>query len=446
MTIYEECRLLKKTIIDSVFEKMAHPRQAKFLQNPKYQGDPRWIEECQSIYITSARYQNEWFYNTFKTVVTETYNNKSQKYNFFAGDIFLAILYGLKTKGDYFKSIKLSGELDTRMEDLNEMIGEAENPFFTRTMFHSNQIIKTPFVPPSIQDIMTNNIRWSTPKQDGEYRLLYIDYAFANSIANGENDNTVIGCMRGYLDKEKGVLLRGTDYVTTHESSDTNGTDRLIRELFWWYQCDYIVLDLRNGGETNYNHLTEGWVHPELPQNLWNPHGFTVCEELDLQVVQNAKIEDLRKRTIDPQAIPCIIPIIGTDEFNSAMWLDLQKRLRNSDIGFLIDSTEFEENFDEYNYTEDERLKIRLPFVQTSLLVNEAVNLSQEWRSGKVRLTEPRTGTKDRIVALGYGNYIMTLLETKLLVQNNQGSDYNDDDWSFLAGDTSPSYGYYYPY
>ena len=243
MTIYEECRLLKKTIIDSVFEKMAHPRQAKFLQNPKYQGDPRWIEECQSIYITSARYQNEWFYNTFKTVVTETYNNKSQKYNFFAGDIFLAIIYGLKTKGDYFKSIKLSGELDTRMEDLNEMIGEAENPFFTRTMFHSNQIIKTPFVPPSIQDIMTNNIKWSTPQQDGEYRLLYIDYAFANSIANGENDNTVIGCMRGYLDKEKGVLLRGTDYVTTHESSDTNGTDRLIRELFWWYQCDYIVLD-----------------------------------------------------------------------------------------------------------------------------------------------------------------------------------------------------------
>ena len=31
-----------------------------FLTNPKYAGDKRWIEECQSIYITSARFKNEW--------------------------------------------------------------------------------------------------------------------------------------------------------------------------------------------------------------------------------------------------------------------------------------------------------------------------------------------------------------------------------------------------
>lgn len=60
LLIYEECRLLKKGIIDSVFEKMAHPRQAKFLENPVYANDKRWLEECQSIYITSARYKFEW--------------------------------------------------------------------------------------------------------------------------------------------------------------------------------------------------------------------------------------------------------------------------------------------------------------------------------------------------------------------------------------------------
>ena len=54
LNIYEECRLLKKGTIDSVFEKMAHPRQAMFMNDPKYSGDERWIEECQSVYITSA--------------------------------------------------------------------------------------------------------------------------------------------------------------------------------------------------------------------------------------------------------------------------------------------------------------------------------------------------------------------------------------------------------
>ena len=57
---------MKKGIIDSVFEKMAHPRQAKYLDNPVYANDPRWLEECKSIYITSARYKYEWFWNTFK--------------------------------------------------------------------------------------------------------------------------------------------------------------------------------------------------------------------------------------------------------------------------------------------------------------------------------------------------------------------------------------------
>ena len=62
MLIYEECRLLKKTVIDSVFEPMAHPRQAKFITNPEHPeyASSRWKEECQSIYITSARFKFEW--------------------------------------------------------------------------------------------------------------------------------------------------------------------------------------------------------------------------------------------------------------------------------------------------------------------------------------------------------------------------------------------------
>lgn len=66
LLIYEECRLLKKGIIDSVFEKMAHPRQAMFMNLPEYAGDKRWIEECQSIYITSARFKNEWLDNSLR--------------------------------------------------------------------------------------------------------------------------------------------------------------------------------------------------------------------------------------------------------------------------------------------------------------------------------------------------------------------------------------------
>ena len=110
--IYEEARLLKKSIVDSVFEKMHHPRQAMYMQDTKYASNPRWQEQAKSIYITSARFKSEWFFKTFKDCVTGYYMDENLRYNVFATDIFTAIENGLKTKGDYFKAIKMSSELD----------------------------------------------------------------------------------------------------------------------------------------------------------------------------------------------------------------------------------------------------------------------------------------------------------------------------------------------
>lgn len=110
--IYEEARLLKKTIVDSVFEKMAYPRQAMYMQDPKYSSNPRWQEQAKSIYITSARYKSEWFFSTFKKCVTGYYMDSDIKYNVFATDIFTAMENGLKTRGDYFKALRTSSEAD----------------------------------------------------------------------------------------------------------------------------------------------------------------------------------------------------------------------------------------------------------------------------------------------------------------------------------------------
>lgn len=442
LLIYEECRLLKKGIIDSVFEKMAHPRQAMFMNDPKYSGDERWMEECQSVYITSARFKSEWFWRTFKTVVQECFTNKKIPYNFFAGDIFLSMKFGLKTKSDYFKAKKQSGEADFRMEDLNEMIGEAEDAFFSRESFKNNQVIPTAFTPPKISNLSGNNKIKNREKLSNEKRLLFIDYAFANTTSKEANDNTIIGCMYGQYEDNK--IQRGVEYITTHSASDSIGCERKIRELFWDYQCDYIVLDLRNGGEVNYNHLTQEWIHPERSKEDWigkgQHHGFTVVRDSSLHVVPQNKIDDLVSRTIDKQAIPCIIPIVGTSELNSLIWLDMQKKLNDNQIDFLIEDIEFEQKFEEtkgyFSMTVEEKTEIRLPYVQTMLLINEAVNLSQEWRDGKVKLIEPRSGTKDRIVSCSYGNYVMSLIENKMSKDGNN-EEYDDSAWDFLSGDYS---------
>ena len=435
LLIYEECRLLKKGIIDSVFEKMAHPRQAIFLTLPEYAGDKRWIEECQSIYITSARFKSEWFWNTFKTVVQECYTNTRIPYHFFAGDIFLSICFGLKTISDYFKSKKTSGELDFRMEDLNEMLGEAENAFFSHDLLKKNQVYKKAYKFPTINDINEGNDLKNRKKQEDEIRLLWIDFAFANTTGAEENDQSVIGCTS--LIRKDGRYRRVCDYITTHPASDSDGIDLKIREMFWDYQADYIVMDLRNGGEVMYNDLTKPRKHIQRSENDWNEHGFTIALENSYHTVTQQKLDDLKSRTIDSQAIPCIIPMQGTPELNSNMWLDLQRKLRDEEIDLLIEDIEFEQKFEEtkeyFSFTDEEKMRIRFPYVMTMALINEAINLSQEWREGKVKLTEPRSGTKDIIVSFAYGNYVSSLIINKLEQNENNDNEVNLDDWQWLA-------------
>ena len=59
----------------------------------------------------------------------------------------------------------------------------------------------------------------------------------------------------------------------------------------------------------------------------------------------------------------------------------------------------------------------------------------EEWREGKLKLKEPSSGYKDRIVAFAYGNYIATLLENKLNREyaGESTEDFNESDWQFIA-------------
>ena len=199
----------------------------------------------------------------------------------------------------------------------------------------------------------------------------------------------------------------------------------------------YLKNLLRNGGEVMYNDLTKPRKHPQRSENDWNEHGLTIALENSYHTVTQQKLDDLKSRTIDPQAIPCLIPMQGTTELNSNMWLDLQKKLRDGEIDLLIEDIEFEQQMEDvkeyYSATDEERMNIKLPYIMTEALINEAINLSQEWREGKVKLTEPRSGTKDIIVSFAYGNYVSSLIINDLEKQDND-DEIDLDEWSWLSG------------
>ena len=410
---------------------MLHPRQPLYLQKEEYAEDKDYYEEGISIYITSARYKAEWYFRLFKKIVVESFINRKVPCNFFAADIYTSLKYGLKTEGEWAKIQKTSSESDIRMEYLNEAMGEAEDAYFPLELLKKCQRLHKAFKPPTDIEATSNRKSLNREKKHNETRILVVDFAFSTTTNKYEaNDNTVIECMSGFYDK--GEIVSNLDYLETLSGGQSELTQKRIRELFYDYKADYLLIDLRSGGEIYYNDLTKPYIHPVRDKDRWDESGFTVVSDMKYHFLSEAKINELQSRTIDVKAKSVVIPIQGTPDFNDLMWRNLRSAMVDNKIRLLIDEIEFDNELvkrsDYYKMTNRERMLEKLPFTQTEFLVQEAIQLRKEIREGKIKLKEPRSFTKDRIVALGYGNMFFNKLENKLS-KEDQVDDFDEEAW-----------------
>lgn len=427
--ILEEAMQLKKHIISAVFNPMRRPRQIDFMRmNEEFKKQKRWVEQAKTTYITSNRFKSDWAYRDFTNCVTGYYMSRRVSYKVFAFDIFNVIEEGLKTEEYLLEALKNDSELVIRQELYNEAIGEAEDAFFSYKSFKNNQIIEHAFNPPSEIDLYVDKDMGNVPKKDNELRLVITDYAFANTTSREANDNTIIMLMS--LHWKGNRFERHVDYIEGHEASDSLGSADRARELFWDYDADYFIPDLRSGGETLYNKTTMQW-EPNKSIGNRKVNGLTISTEKDLQVLPDNKLQDLIERTVDKNAVACMIPIIGTGDLNAAMWMELRRQLDSNNIKFLINTqdkqTQIENDGSYFDMSSEEFAESIAPYGQVDLMIQEAVNLSAEFKDGRVKLKEPRMGTKDRAVCLSYGNYIASKLENKYN-QSMQEDDVDIDD------------------
>lgn len=72
-----------------------------------------------------------------------------------------------------------------------------------------------------------------------------------------------------------------------------------------------------------------------------------------------------------------------------------------------------------------EQIDMLMPYVQTSLLVDELINLKAEINGTKIRLRERSGKRKDRYSSMAYNNYVIERIARKQ--RNNE----DDDDLEF---------------
>jgi len=150
----------------------------------------------------------------------------------------------------------------------------------------------------------------------------------------------------------------------------------------------------------------------------------------DTYVDENLRIE-LMGRTLGVGALPVIYPIRASQQSNSTMASAFRASLQKRLWKFLKSESDGEEFLmrtnkefkKEINDSETTAFFLS-PYVNTSLFINECINLDMKLVSGLVKLVERPGCYKDRFSSVLYANSIIAdIFDIELLKEREESSD-----------------------
>lgn len=415
--IVDEFRMVKKDTIDTVLKKFLTSRRmppyrelTEAERKAEYKKEPN-----KSCFLSSAYFKDHWSYN--KTKDTWDMMLKGGGTDFMCGfpyelSIQEGLLFPEDVEGDMLESDFSEIKWGMEMEAL--WFGDDGGAFFDYNSISKNRHINYALMPDSQASILGNNQKVRIPqKQNGEKRILSADIALMSSSKHS-NDATAI-FINQMLPTKAGRYVSNIVYSDVCEGLRTDDQALIIRKLFDEFACDYLVLDANGLGLGVYDCLSRDMIDRDTGEIY---PALSCCNN-----------PEMAARCTVPGAEKAIWAIKASAQFNSDCAFLLREGFRSGRIRLLINEFDaeklFEENIRGYSslpYSEKEYLK--LPYINTTLLINELTKLQHEESSGKVRIFERSGMRKDRYSSLSYNYYVATQLENKLSrLNNNRNTD-----------------------
>jgi hypothetical protein len=287
--------------------------------------------------------------------------------------------------------------------------------------------LEIPWYPQRTETYDPDKNPYDIPKIPGEIRLVSCDVA---QRAGKQNDLSITSCIR-LTETSKGYL-RTLVYMESFSGVDSISQCLRIKQLFYDFGADVLVLDVAagGGGLTMYDQL--GTIAVDEERGIEYP-AMTIIND---STIKQEQYEELLARTRTQGAIPCIYPISATGQLNSIIAVEMRDKLQKRLFEFLCDETRGEDALMKSPYSsefldqEDNNARpwFLTPYFQTSLLVNESINLSMTYVGGNIKLSEPSGSRKDRYTSVSYGNYYASLLDRELL----KAGDAEDQSEEFM--------------
>lgn len=416
--IVDEFRMVKKDTVDTVLKKFLTSRRM-----PPYKDltvEERKAEYAKepnkSCFLSSAYFKDHWSFgkmlDTFKMMLDDS------KPDFVCGFPYqLSIQEGLLFPEDVesdmlesdFNEIKWSMEMEARW------YGDEEGSFFDFNSISKTRRIKYPMLPDSVSKILGNSPKLKIPqKQNGEKRVLSADIALMSSKKHN-NDATAI-FINQMLPTKSGRYTNNIVFSNTYEGMHTEDQALEIRKLFEEFQCDYIVLDCTGLGLGVFDALVRDIVDPETGEVY---PAISCCNS-----------PEMAERCTSKGAAKVIWAIKGNAKLNSDCAVMLREGFRSGKIRLLTTEYDAESSLSEIrgysSLNPAQKLQLQMPYIHTTLLVDELVKLQHEDSGGRVRVYEKTGMRKDRYSSLSYNYYVSTQIENKISKSRTFTQDFGD--------------------
>lgn len=292
--------------------------------------------------------------------------------------------------------------------------GDEDGAFFDFDSISKNRRIKYAMLPDKTASLLNNNQKIRIPpKQNGEKRILSADVALMSSSRHN-NDATAI-FINQMTPSKAGRYISNIVYGDSCEGLHTEDQALIIRRLYDEYACDYIVLDCTGLGLGVYDALVRDIIDPDTGEVY---PALSCCND-----------QEMASRCTTTGADKVIWSIKATTKLNSDCAVLLREGFRSGKIRLLMTEYDADIMLSEIkgykSLSPSEKVRLQMPYVHTTLLINELVKLQHEESGGRVRVFERSGMRKDRYSSISYNYYVALQIESRLGKQrgNHFGSD-----------------------
>ena len=352
---------------------------------------PEELVNKSQTFITTAGWKNSFPYDKLIDMLINSIIDPDH-YMVMGGTFETPVKEGLLDE-DFVDKLKLEGTFNDSSFDReyrSVWSGDAENAYFSSEVFDKHRQLLQP------------EYEHSGRSSKNAYYLLGIDV--------GRIGCTTEVCVFKITPQPQGAAIKSLVNIYTYDAEDFEQQAIKIKKLFYKYKCRVAAIDANGLGVGFIDFMTKAQIDPETGDELppFGVEGGTFDEV-------HEQYKKIKGDNIEKDAMYLIK---ANAPINTEAHAYVQTQLSSGKIKLLIDereaSTKLMSTKVGQNMTPEQRAEYLMPFVQTSILKDQMLNLIESNEGVNIILKQNNNSIKkDKFSAFEYGLYYAKLDEER---------------------------------